>query len=429
MKLSSLLKGRIARSSTKQAAAAIASAPTSQVESSANSQAFSVAVAELIEGLDFVLDRIDEEAEQSDLLRYHLLRLAKEISKYENSTVRDEISEAWDCDLGVIQLLLSACRCACSVYDTKTQPGADLMPVISRTPSITGTVKATSIWKADAEKTLFVSIRGTASKMDHMVNFNKDSRDAAAMFSLPGSTADVSAHGGFLACAGTLLSWITQEVIRQVELDDELTDIVFTGHSAGGSVAAIVFLHFACHYKPELSNIKFSLITFGSPPVTSVDVTEQTRLLVNTKHVLAVVNEYDLVPRMDQAYLFSIISLYRSAYGLSTKGSGDDSSARQSLAEKTVHDKQWELPPPDHHVVGDVIVLRARLDLATPTLADGQDGVADKSPTQTLDMVQIPNSEFSRLLFFDISVHKRRIYLERLEKLACSRIIDGPGLS
>jgi hypothetical protein len=58
---SKLLKGRNARSFTKQSVATAASAPTSKADFSANSQAFSVAVTELLECLDFVLDQLDDQ--------------------------------------------------------------------------------------------------------------------------------------------------------------------------------------------------------------------------------------------------------------------------------------------------------------------------------------------------------------------------------
>ncbi|ENH66677.1 hypothetical protein FOC1_g10002185 [Fusarium oxysporum f. sp. cubense race 1] len=138
---SKVLKGRNARSITKTSIAAAASAPTSQAEFSANSQAFSVAVTELLECLDFVLDQLDDQGEHGDLLQFHLSRLAKEISKYENSKVDEQISQPWT-------------ECACSVYKPDVHPGGDLVPVISRTPSITGTVKATSIWKSEYTNTL-----------------------------------------------------------------------------------------------------------------------------------------------------------------------------------------------------------------------------------------------------------------------------------
>lgn len=171
-------------------------------------------------------------------------------------------------DRDLLELLLAACRCACSVYKPDVHPGGDLVPVISRTPSITGTVKATSIWKSEDTNTLFVSIRGTSCKTDHLVNFNRNQKDAASVFvsprsfrflpntnsyfeAFPGSDERIFAHSGFLACAATLLPWLTEEIIRQVTADKSLEDIVFTGHSAGGAVAAMIFLHFVCHFPSE----------------------------------------------------------------------------------------------------------------------------------------------------------------------------------
>ena len=138
------------------------------------------------------------------MLQFHLSRLAKEISKYENSKVDEQISQPWTgyvClpqenrslliqsnlgrDRDLLELLLAACRCACSVYKPDVHPGGDLVPVISRTPSITGTVKATSIWKSEDTNTLFVSIRGTSCKTDHLVNFNRNQKDAASVFVSP----------------------------------------------------------------------------------------------------------------------------------------------------------------------------------------------------------------------------------------------------
>ncbi|TXC10912.1 hypothetical protein FocTR4_00006176 [Fusarium oxysporum f. sp. cubense] len=395
---SKVLKGRNARSITKTSIATAASAPTSQVEFSANSQAFSVAVTELLECLDFVLDQLDDQVgEHGDLLQFHLSRLAKEISKYENSKVDEQISQPWT-------------GCACSVYKPDVHPGGDLVPVISRTPSITGTAKATSIWKLEDTNTL-------------------NQKDAASVFAFPGSDERIFAHSGFLACAATLLPWLTEEIIRQVTADKSLKGIVFTGHSAGGAVAAMIFLHFACHCPSELSNAKFSLITFGAPPVTSTNITELAQSLPQTRHIYAVVNEHDLVPRVDQGYIASIISLYRSAYGLplSEFNSSTFTSAQGDRKQIAI----WELPPPDFYVVGNIIILRAKLDLNALQSRPSHSSTDTNTPPQKLDIIQMSQKEFGKLLFFEISVHKRKIYFNRLEKLVQERggivSIDGDG--
>ncbi|EWG44873.1 hypothetical protein FVEG_15738 [Fusarium verticillioides 7600] len=415
---SKFLKGRNARSITKTSVAAAASAPTSQAEFSANSQAFSVAVTELLECLDFVLDQLDDQGEHGDLLQFHLSRLAKEISKYENSKVNEQASQPWTGDRDLLELLLAACRCACSVYKPDVHPGRDLVPVISRAPSITGTVKATSIWKSEDTNTLFVSIRGTSCKTDHLVNFNRNQKDSASVFAFPGVKEQIYAHGGFLACAATLLPWLTEEIIRQVTADRSLKDVVLTGHSAGGAVAAMVFLHFVCHCPNELSNAKFSLVTFGAPPVTSTNITELAQGLPQSRHIYAVVNEHDLVPRVDQSYITSIISLYRSAYGLPLSEFNSSTFSKSIQADRN-QDSVWKLPPPDFHVVGNVIVLRAKINynaLQSTSSQTSTDGTTN-APPQKLDILRVSPIEFCKLLFFEISVHKRKIYLNRLERL------------
>ncbi|KAF5625075.1 hypothetical protein F52700_9450 [Fusarium sp. NRRL 52700] len=393
---SKLLKGRNARSITKTSIAAAASAPTSQAEFSANSQAFSVAVTELLECLDFVLDQLDDQGEHGDLLQFHLSRLAKEISKYENSKIDEQRSQPWSGDRDLLELLLAACRCACSVYKPDVHPGGDLVPVISRTPSITGTVKATSIWKSEDTNTL-------------------NQKDAASVFAFPGTKEQIYAHSGFLACAATLLPWLTEEIIRQATADRSLKDIVFTGHSAGGAVSAMLFLHFVCHCPSELSNAKFSLITFGAPPVTSTNVTELAQKLPQTRHIYAVVNEHDLVPRVDQGYITSIISLYRSAYGLPLSEFNNRTFTNVQTDRK--HATIWELPVPDFYGVGNIIVLRAKLSFNNLQSRLTQTDLNNDTTSQNLDILQISQTEYGKLLFFEISVHKHKVYLNRLEKL------------
>ncbi|CAM1503554.1 Fc.00g011450.m01.CDS01 [Cosmosporella sp. VM-42] len=355
--------------------------------------------------------------EPGDLLQLHLERLGREVSKYDNSSVDDEAAEPWTCSTKISKLLVAACQCACSVYKPSVQPSPDLIPMLSKTPSITGTIKATSIWKNNTTKTLFVSVRGTACAADHMVNLNKESRDAAATFKFDRGAESISAHRGFLACANVLLPWLTEEVLRQVELDPMLKHIVFTGHSAGGAVAAVAFLHFACQSLAQLSFVDLSLVTFGSPPITSINVTELAKRQHRVEHVLAFVNEFDLVPRLDRSYMLSLVDLYRSSYGLPPT-SPDDSSDPQLQRGEGPGGTEWKLPSPDYHIVGDIVVLRSKIDLGVVFRPGETDFDTLVAPSQRLDMVHVSPQEFQQLLFCDVSAHKRRLYLERLEKLS-----------
>src|SRR5436190_441497 len=69
-----------------------------------------------------------------------------------------------------------------------------------------------------------------------------------------------------------------------------------------------------------VSSTRFSVITFGAAPVTQPNLTPRLLDLSHRRDrpgvMLAIVNEYDIVPRADGPYLRSLVDLYRSKYGL-----------------------------------------------------------------------------------------------------------------
>lgn len=77
------------------------------------------------------------------------------------------------------------------------QSDGELVPVMTRTPSMTGSEKAACIWKMASTGSLIVSIRGTASAADHMVNLNGTPKDASAMF-VSGSVTGTNMYIGLL---------------------------------------------------------------------------------------------------------------------------------------------------------------------------------------------------------------------------------------
>ena len=166
-----------------------------------------------------------------------------------------------------------------------------------------------------------------------------------------------------------------------------------------------------------VSSVDLSLVTFGSPPLTSINVTELAKSQPRVKHVLAFVNEFDLVPRLDRAYMLSMVDFYRSSYGLPPTLL-DDSQNEQLRNGDNPGGNHWKLPPPDYHIVGDVVILRSNVDFGVVFRPGDDECDTLVAPSQRLDMVQVSPREFEQLLFCDVSAHKRRLYLERLEKLS-----------
>jgi hypothetical protein len=135
--------------------------------------------------------------------------------------------------------------------------------------------------------------------------------------------------------------------------------------------------------------------------------------------VMAVVNEYDMVPRADGPYLRSVVELYRSRYALPPLAGGY--VEKPSIASLAVHASvglkgHWALPPPTYYLVGDVVVLKTCLE--TSQQADDSVSEATTLAIPLLKAVKVSAVDFSKLLFCDVAVHRRMVYLERLEMLA-----------
>ncbi|KAK0616945.1 Alpha/Beta hydrolase protein [Immersiella caudata] len=434
------LKRGPVRASAQSTAKTSASLPHCNIASAEASLAASAAVAELTAGLDFVFDRFGDEDNPGDQLQYHLERLSEEAEKYPASSLHDGAGKEWSWSPGTSELLKATCQCAAMVYDQTQQlgpKGFDIEPVLHRTPSSMGTVKASSMWKIPftpipgwSGKTLVVSIKGTSTITDHMVNMNGKSKDASKLFKIPGQETPVQAHAGFLSCAEALIPAITTGILQQLGLDTKISNIVFTGHSAGGAVASLVFLHFTFleNPPPQIAWTKLSLITFGSAPSTSRPLTALCKDRPNIGLTLAIVNEYDMIPRADGPYLRSVIDLYRSRNGLPLVSA--DASSLPIVEDADM--KAWPLPAPEYSLVGDIIVLRLKLMDASASNDDETFSQAETLTTPTVNAVEVTHEEFSKLLFCDIGTHRRTTYLERMEMMgvqACGSWVTTGGNS
>ncbi|KAK4448543.1 hypothetical protein QBC34DRAFT_495214 [Podospora aff. communis PSN243] len=100
--------------------------------------------------------------------------------------------------------------------------------------------------------TVVVAIRGTTTWHDWAVNADyKDAAGAADKFlrvgqGLPSPGQSYKVHGGFLQCARAMAPKIAKlvEAVRERHDDaDGPIDLLFTGHSAGAAVTALLYAH------------------------------------------------------------------------------------------------------------------------------------------------------------------------------------------
>jgi len=175
--------------------------------------------------------------------------------------------------------------------------------------------------------------------------------------------------------------------------------IVFTGHSAGGGVAALLFIHYLAQktfggqymhahaansrclkHANTPSDTKISCLTFAAPPIVSRTQTPVT--IPETSTFLSCINENDPVPRADKTYIMSFAELY----------------ATYKTRAETL--SSWLPPVPKLHIPEEstLVVLR---------------------PKQVSDQLEVGLHElgveqFEKTLALDAEAHKMDWYLEEL---------------
>jgi hypothetical protein len=170
--------------------------------------------------------------------------------------------------------------------------------------------------------------------------------------------------------------------------------------------------------------------------LTAVDLSERLQkekaLAPYCGHMLAFVNEFDLVTRADQTYVRSLIDLYLTSYKRPSLMGGPVPIRSESLPgksdveevpftlppltfqlddepERMTGDNKssaWKLPQSDYHILGEIILLRKERETKT----DQRKGRELRAYTMSL-------REYESLVFCGVQTHSRSFYGDRIELL------------
>ncbi|KAI0859251.1 Alpha/Beta hydrolase protein [Xylaria cubensis] len=237
--------------------------------------------------------------------------------------------------------------------------------------------------------TIVFAIRGTANFIDWTVNLN------TAPAAPTGFLDDVSnfCHAGFLSVAKNMIAPVASRLRHLLEEDPGRCahSLLITGHSAGGAIASLLYMHMLATSKASSSELnlltgcfrRIHCITFGSPPVSLLPLQTPQRHELRKSLFYSFINEGDPVTRADKAYVKSLLELF-AAPAPSSPGSpnltqsqekkrpafktskllmkNNQSRHSRSLAKRerqTTSGPIWRVPPSTLSNAGRIIVLRS----------------------------------------------------------------------
>ena len=159
-------------------------------------------------------------------------------------------------------LILIAAKSAKAVYNEQIEPSLQdykFSRIFNISPSITGTTKATAIFMIEGASSrsasnpnlplLVVAVKGTklSRGVDWLVNLNTELRVVHD---------GIKAHAGYINGADALEAAIRSQIDSTCR-GSKTWNVLFTGHSAGGAVASLLFTRFL------LSTLKCAVLSYG----------------------------------------------------------------------------------------------------------------------------------------------------------------------
>ncbi|KAM0406178.1 hypothetical protein ACHAPZ_002938 [Fusarium culmorum] len=378
-----------------------------------NSHGASIAAVELSSALGDTFSEINLQGNVKEQLRELLQRLDHEASKYVNSKVDEDKSPDWHPSQAEVQLISAAWKCARETYNIGGTIANTSYCTFRREETLRGSYDGTvkvitstviektpeDVGESDLLPVLVLAIRGSASKMDHIVNANFRPRS-------------------------------TRGLINFDRANGQKPHILFTGHSTGGAVSQILYLQYISNQAFNES-AKFSCVTFGAPPCVTTPIDLSFYQPDGKTICLNIFNEFDVVTRAGKPYILSLVEVARNMLNqprkpllpkpetsseiidASLKATQDKEAELSSPKNEESHDqgpKTWKFSQPLYNHIGPSVVLLMRSE-----------------NEMKLKAVEVTPAEFQKLLFCRTAVHGKRIYEQRVEALEQGHFNDRLG--
>ena len=263
----------------------------------------------------------------------------------------------------------------------------------------------------DDRRLITVAIRGShRNVVDWHVNFALEPAAPVGFLDDEGNAC----HSGYLQVARAMIAPIAAQLRKMIQENESCRGsyLMFTGHSAGGAVASLLFMHMMSKtIDSELTTLagvfrRIHCITFGAPPLSLLPLQVPTTGPYAKNMFLAFANEGDLVVRADWPYMRSLAKLLASPppttkLRLQEQMSRRNLQSTMALPLMSASAPYWPVPEASLSAAGRLVLLRE-----TPG-----------SKTHAIEAVQLTDEELRGVLFGDLTMHEMALYKSRVDIL------------
>lgn len=265
------------------------------------------------------------------------------------------------------------------------------------------------------------AIRGTTSFMDWAINFRIAPTTPKDFLDDEGNLT----HVGFLGVAKAMITPVATRLrtLLQENPSRRTASLLITGHSAGGAIAQLLYMHMMSErVSSELTYLtsffkRVHCVTFGAPPVTLLPLKKADNKKLKKSLFFAFANEGDPVVRADTTVIRSLLRLLAGpapnhpcpiTSTIKKVKKGKASTSTLNLAAAASSGPVWEIPQTTLSLGGRLVLLREKL------------GARDKDD---IEACQVRDDMFRGVVFGDPICHSMTLYARRLEILATNAVL------
>ncbi|KAI5362141.1 putative fungal lipase-like domain, alpha/Beta hydrolase [Septoria linicola] len=278
----------------------------------------------------------------------------------------------------------------------------------------------------DDKNIIVLAIRGskTWNPVDWAINFRTLPTEPLGFLDDAGNAV----HAGFLQIARAMVAPVAARLRSMLEQSYSRgpPTLILTGHSAGGAVASLLFMHMmATTLSSELNDLtgffkRIHCITFGTPPVSFLPLQKPSGKQYERNVFLHFANEGDVVVRADRSYMSTIVRIVAAPSPMSTPNTTNmlrKHMSRQTLkggyqAGNKYQPPRWEVPPATLSNAGRMVLLREK---------------PGSSRRRAIEAVQVTDEELRDVIFGDPEMHRMELYKRRIDELAIAAV-TGRGV-